>query len=171
LIVNKLLSLSLLGALVASALLAEVRALSFNKECQSLWLHMPIDNHYASVIPTGSTLFMKRLRSTRARTSLRHLHEDHIQASAAKHKLLTGALIAEALRIAMNRKTETLQRPDQIERDGQLAVTLAVIDAVDNDLLPYQNIRVSGTPVIQSAWTTTPPKGPSRMPPKGPGAN
>jgi len=146
---------------------------------------MPIDNHYASVIPTGSTLFMKRLRSTRARTSLRHLHEDHIQASAAKHKLLTGALIAEALRIAMNRKTETLQRltrqdiatltlaerADQIERDGQLAVTLAVIDAVDNDLLPYQNIRVSGTPVIQSAWTTTPPKGPSRMPPKGPGAN
>jgi len=41
------------GAFVASASLVEVRELSFNKECQSLWLYMPIDNHHACVIPMG----------------------------------------------------------------------------------------------------------------------
>jgi hypothetical protein len=32
-------------AATTSASLVEVRALSFSKECQSLWLYMPINNH------------------------------------------------------------------------------------------------------------------------------
>ena len=32
----------------------EARALSFSKECQSLWLYMPIDYHHASKPCTGN---------------------------------------------------------------------------------------------------------------------
>ena len=80
-----------LSAYIASASLAESHALSFSKECQSLWLYMPIYNNHASTLHRES-LFMKHLRSNRARTSLRNLHPDLIQASAAEHKLLTDSL-------------------------------------------------------------------------------
>jgi hypothetical protein len=90
-----------LSAYIASASLVELHALSFSKECQSLWLYMPINNHHASIPAQGiagyeprdfESPFMKHLRSNRARTSLHHLHQDHIQASAAEHKLLTDSL-------------------------------------------------------------------------------
>ena len=31
----------------------EARALSFSKECQSLWLYLPINNHHASIPAQG----------------------------------------------------------------------------------------------------------------------
>jgi hypothetical protein len=33
----------------------EARALSFSKECQSLWLYLPINNHHASIPAQGIT--------------------------------------------------------------------------------------------------------------------
>jgi hypothetical protein len=139
----------------------EARAPSFSKECQSLWLYLPIHNHHAS-IPAQGIAGYEALRSNLARTSLRHLHQqDHIRVSAADFVLwsvnlpryvsnlkaqrrgaraahsLTDALKVETLCITINRKAETLPRlsrltrQDQIERDGQLAVKLAVIDAVE----------------------------------------
>ena len=38
----------------------EARALSFSKECQSLWLYLPVNNHHAS-IPAQGIAFLNPL--------------------------------------------------------------------------------------------------------------
>jgi hypothetical protein len=46
-------TLRVLSAYVAGASLVELRALSFNKEWQSLWLYMPTNDHHASIPAQG----------------------------------------------------------------------------------------------------------------------
>jgi hypothetical protein len=45
---------------INSASLVELRALSISKECQSLWLYMPINNHHASIPAQGIAAVEKR---------------------------------------------------------------------------------------------------------------
>ena len=101
------------------------------------------NTHHAPIPDTGKLLFMSTCAPNCARTSLRHIYPAHILASSTEHKRLDKALKAEALCIAINRKAQPLPRlmrqdifalaehSEQVDRDGKLAATLAVVETLD----------------------------------------
>jgi hypothetical protein len=61
----------------------EARALSFSKECQSLWLYLPINNHHTSIPAQGIAVYEAPALKPRQNFATSLHQQDHIQASAA----------------------------------------------------------------------------------------
>ena len=77
----------------------EARALSFSKECQSLWFYLPVNNHHASIPAQGIATTNKLMPSGR-----RHVQKN----------LLKGADFSVCTRHYFNQKRKFVARISQI---------------------------------------------------------
>ncbi len=92
-----------------------MRALSFIKECLSIWLNLLVNIHYAPIPDSGETLVMSTsLRPHRARTSPHHIYPAHVLASAKAHQQLEEDLKA----------ARSSEMPPKGQRDTERSVTL-----------------------------------------------
>ena len=64
----------------------EARALSFSKECQSLWLYLPMKNHHASIPAQGIAVYEAPALIKLSHTQNTHTHTKHTHTQDASAK-------------------------------------------------------------------------------------